>query len=176
MTSPKTTVPKAPLLGPERASARVRGEPPSHGPLPDPVTQKNDDTPSDSPSPSSSTEPSSATPAPPPEPIDVSQPKKKYPYSHHDLDPLPASASDAQKKAHDVKLTNMGIKTLEVYKEIELTGEDLWIEFISTFRPHSIKAWDHGLVTKWTYFLRRGGVYVENGRVGDKTQKLIDLL
>ena len=99
-----------------------------------------------------------------------------YPNFSYDPDPLPKSATEAQKEAYLCRINTMGEETLATYTEIRLEGEELWIEFISVFRPHSIKLWNHLLLVKWTKFLLANGVHVETGRSMDKAQKLIDLL
>ena len=54
-----------------------------------------------------------------------------YPNSYCDPDPLPSSASESQRSAYLIKINTMGEETLRTYKEIELEGEDLWLDFIS---------------------------------------------
>ena len=70
----------------------------------------------------------------------------------------------------------MGIEILTTYKDLNYKGEELWTEFISTFRPHSIKQWGLVLTQQWTKYLVDNDVYVERRRHVDKTQKLIDIL
>lgn len=65
---------------------------------------------------------------------------------------------------------------MSMYKELGIQGEDLWIEFISVFRPHTIKLWDHLLLTGWISMFKQCDVHIEKGRAADKAQKVIDLL
>lgn len=142
MTPTKATVPKEPLLGVERSSGRLLGDPPTHGPLPDPVKQKEKTVLKDNPSPTFSDGVNTASP-PPPQLTDTKVPSDDgYPNSHFDPDPLAISATVEQKASYKSKINKFGTDTLKVFQELQFTGEEFWIEFISSFRPHSIKLWE----------------------------------
>ena len=100
----------------------------------------------------------------------------EYPNSYYDPDPLPNTSSETQKSEYLAQIHKMGQDTLETYKELELKGEDLWIEFITVFRPHTIKLWNHLLISKWIRLFKTNDVHIEKGRTGDKAQKLVNLL
>ena len=102
--------------------------------------------------------------------------KDDYPNFYYDPDPLPSTASDSQRTDYLKLIHKMGEDTLDTYRDLELDGEDLWIEFIAVFRPHTIKLWNHLLLSKWIKQFRSNGVHVARGRASDKAQKLVDLL
>lgn len=99
-----------------------------------------------------------------------------YPNTWYDPDPLPATATEARKKQYTKDANTLGSDTLDALKEMNLRGEDLWEEFISVFRPHTIKLWNSILLARWINAFKAGDVYIEHGRGADKAQKLIDLL
>ena len=180
MTQPKRGSNMPGLPGIPRTSNRIRGQPPSPIPVLATGEQETATTPQvEPPNPSTNhqdKDDSVRDIAPDIEQITVSSNPPDYPNTYYDPDPLPASASDAQLSTYSKRLHEMGVSTLETYKELELTGEELWIEFISVFRPHTIKSWDHLLLTRWINLFRMNDVYVERGRSCDKAQKLVDLL
>lgn len=102
--------------------------------------------------------------------------KKHYPNAHQDPDPLSSNALDDKNAAIKRKLNEMGSETLQAYHELGIFGNDLWLEFISTFRPHSFKIWEPILLIKWTQFIQLGGAHVDLRRASDRKQKLIDVL
>lgn len=70
----------------------------------------------------------------------------------------------------------MAIRTLGTFNDLRLVGHELWVGFISVFRPHTIKMWDHLILIRWTKFLRRNDLYVESDRDSGRPLKRIDLL
>lgn len=91
------------------------------------------------------------------------------------LNPSPLVPPQSRRQ-YKTKISKLGNDTLKVIQERQFTGKELWIEFISFFRPHSIKVWDPHLLIKWTTLLRRNGIHVEHDLDTHGTQKLIDLL
>lgn len=65
---------------------------------------------------------------------------------------------------------------METCQDIGLKGEDLRMEFISAFRPHTVKHWKLPLLPKWTTFLIKRDVYVKKVRRVDKVQDLIYIM
>ena len=65
---------------------------------------------------------------------------------------------------------------LECFQKSSFTGEKLWIEFTSTFRPHSIRALSSSSMISWIDFLIKRGVYVKRGRNVRQVKALCDLL
>lgn len=65
---------------------------------------------------------------------------------------------------------------MDAYGQVRLLGEELWTKFISVFRSHSIKMWNHIVLSRWTKFLRKTDVYLEVGRGANRAQNLINLL
>lgn len=102
--------------------------------------------------------------------------KEDYPNTHYDPNPVRITATAKEKQSHSKAIHKLGDDMLETYKELELEGEELWEEFISVFRPHTITDWNVIMLTRWINFLSKNGIYIEKGRRKDKAQKLIDLL
>lgn len=99
-----------------------------------------------------------------------------YPNILYDPEPLYVNtASDAEIKRYSQKIHKMGEDLLIAFREAYLVGEDLWINFISAFRSHTIKNWNFALLTGWTSMLIRRDVHVVRGGSVDKAQSLIKL-
>ena len=68
----------------------------------------------------------------------------------------------------------------DTYVEIRLTGRKLWTDFITAFRPQTIKLRERGTVTKWYELLDSRKVYLNSSmntaRKTHKAQLIIDLL
>ena len=62
----------------------------------------------------------------------------------------------------------LGERTIEAYLDMDLQGEDLWMDFTSSFRPHTIKLWDGVLLSRWINAMKRGGDFVELGPAADR--------
>ena len=99
-----------------------------------------------------------------------------YPNSYYDPDPVSSDASELVKESYYEAIHKLGVEMLETYIDLKLTGEELWEEFISVFRPGTIKNWNIALLTRWINYLSKNDIFIEKGRRKDKAQKLIDLL
>lgn len=64
----------------------------------------------------------------------------------------------------------------KAYDEIGLKCEDLWSEFITAFRPQTIKLLKRGTVTKWYELLVSRNVGMGATRNSPKYQLIIELL
>lgn len=99
-----------------------------------------------------------------------------YPNSHYDPDPISRDATALEINKYKEDIHELGVKMLETYSDLGFTGEELWEEFISVFRPCTIKNWDISLLTRWISYLSKNDIYIEKGRNKNKAQKLIDIL
>lgn len=64
---------------------------------------------------------------------------------------------------------------LGAYKSCSISGEHLWLEFITALRPHSIKSWPRSMIISLAHLLLDREVHVEAARGTNKAQSLIDL-
>lgn len=95
---------------------------------------------------------------------------------HDDPDPLPDTSSATEKEKHRDVLRNYGTEMLEAYKDTEMRGEVLWIDYLTAFRPHTIKSWTRPMLSRWTNLLTNRDIYETSGRQISKAQALVDLL
>lgn len=62
-----------------------------------------------------------------------------YSNSADDPDPLPETATEEEMKERAIQLREYGLELLETYKRSKWMGKEMWIEFITSFRPHTIR-------------------------------------
>lgn len=62
------------------------------------------------------------------------------------------------------------------FAAVEDEGESLWMDFISTFRPHTNDAWPKCLIYIWSHVLRSRGVHTGIGRYISRSEALERLL
>lgn len=93
-----------------------------------------------------------------------------------DPDPPQVGASEAQVLAYKKAVQSYTREMLEAYMETSLTGESLWTDFRTAFRPQSINLWTRPMMTIWADFLTNRGVYIN--QCGNKTRAnaLVQLL
>lgn len=65
---------------------------------------------------------------------------------------------------------------MELFDDIELSWEDLWTEFISSFRQHTITRCNLAMLKRWTISLKKRDEFIKKGRRVYKAQVLIDIL
>lgn len=71
----------------------------------------------------------------------------------------PNGASTEEKEAVARELRRLGQEVCEEYREKDIYGERMWIEFIRTFRPHSIMDWGRSMMNSCIELLMRRDVY-----------------
>lgn len=99
-----------------------------------------------------------------------------HPNVAHDPDPAPSGASQQEKDRRKAELLSYSQEMYDTYREIGISGEDLWCDFITTFRPHTIQLWPKTALSRWTALLKNGDVYVDMARTKPRQQALIDIL
>lgn len=62
------------------------------------------------------------------------------------------------------------------FSMVNSKGEELWMDFISTFYPHSIDLWPKVLTYKWCNFSRSRNVHFGNGRETSRSKVIKRLL
>ena len=99
-----------------------------------------------------------------------------YPNIYNDHDPLPEKASKEVIEAYNKKADTYMRGVFEILTSTNVRGESLWLDFITAFRPHTIKAWDFKTLIMWTELLISRDIFVEKGRRIKKGQAIIDVL
>lgn len=89
---------------------------------------------------------------------------KPYPNFEEDTDPLPLEANKDRQTAHLVKLREYSQDLYITYERIYLRGEVLWENFITPFRPHTIRRWTKGNLIEWIDFQTSRGVHLDVDR------------
>ena len=82
-----------------------------------------------------------------------------------DPDPLPEDASDEQREAYGTEMKNYCTEMISVFKESSLQGKQLWLEFCSSFRYHTLQYLDRAQSLCMVQLLISRGVFV-NRRKG----------
>lgn len=77
-----------------------------------------------------------------------------YSNAYGDPNPVPPDISQEDFEVHKKSLISFGDEMYKAFVGVNKEGELLWMDFISTFRPHSIEAWPKVLTYKWCAFLR----------------------
>lgn len=95
---------------------------------------------------------------------------------YEDPDPAPYNVSKEQFERRRQIMIQFGDEMSDAFSGVNSEAEELWIDFIPTFRLHSIDAWPNGLTYKWCNSLRSRGVHVDNGRKTSLAEALKCLL
>lgn len=85
---------------------------------------------------------------------------------------LTPDALEAQKKI----ITAFGHDMFGAFLSENSGGEEIWLNFISAFRPHSLQVYRKGLTSKWYQLLRFHGVHVDSGQENSRAESLMRLL
>ena len=93
-----------------------------------------------------------------------------------DPDPPDADCSPEERERYSVAVENYANEMFNSLHETKLVGEDLWLEFSSTFRKETIFAMKATSVLNVIQFLRRSGVYVISKRGYARAKALADCL
>lgn len=62
------------------------------------------------------------------------------------------------------------------YQDMDIRGQDRWMDFITAFRPAAIKTWTRSETSSWEAFLESRGINLEKNRKKRKAQSIIDAL
>lgn len=200
MTKPATKTSKRqagqapdPITDSEANLVNNTRKPPTKQPSPDTSTKPPDTNPKTKP-------PDPAAKSKPPDPAppgqshrgdtsaaqDSGEPKQDDQESEHseyeyvqlanDPDPIAKGASAAEKREHVRAIRRYSDETLAALVRNDVKGESLWLDFMTAFRPHTIRTWGRATLIDWTEFLIRQGVFVDKGRHISKTQALTNVL
>ena len=97
-----------------------------------------------------------------------------YPNYADDPDPLPMNST---KTAQTAKLKEMKEYTqgiLAAYQKTKMRGEILWKDFITAFRPHTIRSWPRTTVIEWRDFLMQRGIFIDTERTKPPVESIIE--
>lgn len=65
----------------------------------------------------------------------------------------------------------------ETYKRTEeMRDELLWQEFVTAFRPHTIRSRNHPMIAEWKSLVEEIGVYIDIDRDRHQKETIIDML
>lgn len=99
-----------------------------------------------------------------------------YPNSYEDPDPISNDRPAEEVEANLKRILVFADEMFDAFQEEKNTGEQLWTDFICTFRPHLIPAWSKAMTYKWYMLLISCGVHVETGRSISQAEALRKLL
>ena len=75
---------------------------------------------------------------------------KEYPNIANDPDPLTVGATESEKEEHIKSTEQYSQEVFDVFTTTKLEGESLWLDFVTAFRPHTIKTWKFNTFVRWT--------------------------
>lgn len=52
----------------------------------------------------------------------------------------------------------------------------MWPDFITAFRPHTIRSWTRSMITEWRDLFTKRGIFIDNNRSSPPVEAIIDLL
>lgn len=55
-------------------------------------------------------------------------------------------------------------------------GSSLWVNFLTSLRPHTIRAWTKPMQIEWFDLMRRRGIYIQDNIALPMIECIIDLL
>lgn len=102
--------------------------------------------------------------------------RKPYPNYCDDPDPIEPSASKKDHQTHVKVLRDYSSKLYEAYNKSSMRTENLWIEFITSFRPHTIRSWSKVQLHEWIDLLRNRGFTIKTTRSRSSYESVIDVL
>lgn len=73
-------------------------------------------------------------------------------------------------------LSRYSAEMLNAYRESDLRGEELWSDFLTTFRTYAIHTWTRAQATRWAGFLTGRDLYVSKVRNKSRCTALVELL
>lgn len=100
----------------------------------------------------------------------------KYPNYADDPDPLPDNATKAAKTARAKETREYSQSMFAMYSRTKMRGKSMWLDFITAFRPHTIRTWNRAFIREWRELLMTRDVFVDKDRTRAPVETLIDLL
>ncbi len=77
-----------------------------------------------------------------------------------DLDGLPQDATVAQRREYEKEVKRYALEMLAALKDTTAKGESLWLDFVVTFRPHTVRELSNRIANAWCDFLRSRDIFV----------------
>ena len=99
-----------------------------------------------------------------------------YPNYSDDPDPLPQNASKEKEAAYKAELAEYSSELFTAYQKSKMRGEILWNDFITAFRPHTLRTWPRSVIIEWRDLLTQRGIYIEPNRRRSPIEAIIDIL
>lgn len=99
-----------------------------------------------------------------------------YPNFATDPQPITGDVSKATWQSHQRSLQTYSEKMFASYQKTKLRGEYFWTEFITSFRPHTIKSWPRPVLSEWRDLIMQRGIYLDCDRSRSPYETVIDIL
>lgn len=99
-----------------------------------------------------------------------------YPTAYEDPDPVCVEMSAQEITAYNRALSVFAEKIFVVFSSENRWIEELWINFISKFHPHSVRSWLKGITYRWCKIFWTKGVHVKNGRETSRAEALVKII
>ena len=109
---------------------------------------------------------------------DDTHPQDNIPYPNHSDDPNPIrkNSTKAQITAHKTQLKEYTQTIFAAYQKSKMRGEVLWQDFITAFRPHTIRNWPRATVIERKDLLTQRGIFIDPDRKQPPAEAIIELL
>ena len=98
------------------------------------------------------------------------------PDDYDDPDPVSEIATVYEKRSYASTVDAYSKEMLDCFENSSFKGQDLWIEFKTTFREQTVKTLSSSSTIKWIDLLRKRGVNVKRGRNIRRVKALCDCL
>lgn len=99
-----------------------------------------------------------------------------FPNYADDPEPLDPTAPKKEHINHLKTLRDYSSEMFTAFSKTSMRGEHLWTDFISSFRPHTIRSWTKPMLHEWRDLLIRRGIYVQTVRTRSPYEAIIDVL
>lgn len=102
---------------------------------------------------------------------------KPYSYPADDPDPLTPPIGKKEFNEHIKNLREYSNAMLSAYQRTKsMKDEVLWQDFITAFRPHTIRTWTRPMLCEWKGLLAQRGMFIDPNRNRAQHEAIIDIL
>lgn len=74
--------------------------------------------------------------------------QRTYPNAYEDPDPVPSEIPKEEFERHKKIVIKFGDEMYDAFSGVDSVGEELRVDLVSTFRPHTIDEWPNGLTSE----------------------------
>lgn len=100
----------------------------------------------------------------------------EYPNASDDPKPPAQSCTPEERADKLAELRSYSDDMFKAYQSTDLTGEDLWSDFLTAFRPYTIRNWSRPQVATWIGFLTSRDIFITKKRDQTRWSAIVDLL